>query len=298
MGRSRAAAQRRFRIADRSDSVDGRHGDVGGERRRRGGNAAVSDRRARGCGRHAAVEVAAPASAATDLTKVRGVRRRHSHRSGLTTADARRASALRYVSLPRLEREIAAAAEGARAARAVDADARRLAARAIRVRVSGVGRHRAGRPGRRLESRCEWPHRVDRYAQPVVRLDDLLVLLRRGAEAADSHFGCSINPRQEALAKTQAFLASSSQKPLEPGQRKKWLGDLRDTVGKQDIEIFGVDPASRVAQRAGRGRLSHEAGRHGAGRRRGRRRELSGVDSPGGRASRRRRCRCCGGGLR
>ena len=66
-------------------------------------------------------------------------------------------------------------------------------------------------------------------------------------DAADSHFGCSINPRQEALAKTQAFLASSSQKPLEPGQRKKWLGDLRDTVGKQDIEIFGIDPASRVA---------------------------------------------------
>ena len=79
-----------------------------------------------------------------------------------------------------------------------------------------------------------------------MRLDDLLVLLRR-PEAAESHFGCSINPRQEALAKTQAFLAASSRKPLEPGQRKQWLGDLRDTVGRQDIEIFGVDPASRVA---------------------------------------------------
>ena len=63
----------------------------------------------------------------------------------------------------------------------------------------------------------------------------------------NSHFGCSINPRQESLAKTQAFLASSSQKPLEPGQRKQWLSDLRDTVGRQDIEIFGIDPASRVA---------------------------------------------------
>jgi hypothetical protein len=83
--------------------------------------------------------------------------------------------------------------------------------------------------------------------QPVVRLDDLLVLLRRGGDAANSHFGCSINPRQEALAKTQAFLAISSQKPLEPGQRKKWLSDLRDTVGRQDIEIFGVDSASRLA---------------------------------------------------
>jgi hypothetical protein len=83
--------------------------------------------------------------------------------------------------------------------------------------------------------------------EPVVRLDDLLVLLRRGAGAGESHFGCSINPRQEALAKTQAYLASTSQKPLEPGQRKKWLGDLRDSVGLQNIEIWGVDPASRVA---------------------------------------------------
>jgi len=83
--------------------------------------------------------------------------------------------------------------------------------------------------------------------EPVVRLDDLLVVLRRGADAARSHFGCSINPRPENLAKTQAFLVASSQKPLEPGQRKKWLGDLRDTVGRQDIEIFGIDPTSRAA---------------------------------------------------
>jgi hypothetical protein len=73
------------------------------------------------------------------------------------------------------------------------------------------------------------------------------VLLRRGADAADSFFGCSINPRQDALAKTQALLASTSQKPLHPGQRKIWLRKIRDTVGKQYIEIFGVDPASRVA---------------------------------------------------
>jgi hypothetical protein len=83
--------------------------------------------------------------------------------------------------------------------------------------------------------------------QAVVRLDDLLTILRRGHDAADSHFGCSINPRQESLARTQAYLASTSQSPIAPGQRKKWLGTLRDTVGLQDIEVFGVDPASRVA---------------------------------------------------
>jgi Protein of unknown function (DUF1598) len=159
---------------------------------------------------------------------------------------ASKASTLRYVSLPRLEREIA----------------RRQAARErldpAMLTLAGLERVRyvfvypetgdvvlAGPAGDwtidegRIVSR--------RTGDPVVRLDDLLVLFRRGADAARSHFGCSINPRQENLAKTQAFLASSSQKPLEPGQRKTWLGDLRDTVGRQDIEIFGVDPASRVA---------------------------------------------------
>jgi hypothetical protein len=86
-----------------------------------------------------------------------------------------------------------------------------------------------------------------RTGQPIVRLDDLLVMLRRGAGAPDSFFGCSINPRQEALANTQAYLDESSRQPLQPGQRRAWLGKLRDTMGKQDIEIFGVDPTSRVA---------------------------------------------------
>jgi hypothetical protein len=155
-------------------------------------------------------------------------------------------SGLRFVSLPRLEREIA----------------RRLAAREplepAMLALAGLQRVRyvfvypetgdlvfAGPAG---DWRIEGGRILSRRTrQPVVRLDDFLVLFRRGEEAARSHFGCSINPRQKALAKTQAFLASSGQKPLEPGRRKKWLGELRDTVGTQDIEIFGIDPASRLA---------------------------------------------------
>jgi hypothetical protein len=162
-------------------------------------------------------------------------------------ANARRASRLRYVSLPRLEREIA----------------RRQAARkpldATMLTLAGLQRVHyvfvypdsgdlvlAGPAG-------DWYIDADcrilssDTGQAVVRLDDLLVLWRRGRDAADSYFGCSINPRQESLAKTQAFLASTSQRPLQPGQRKRWLGTLRATVGLQDIEVFGVDPASRVA---------------------------------------------------
>lgn len=158
-----------------------------------------------------------------------------------------KASALRYISLPRLEKEILR-----RQAAHLPLDASMLTLAGLqRVRYVFVYPESgdlvlAGPAG-------DWKVEDGRIVSndtldPVVRLDDLLTLMRRGPNAADSHFGCSINPRQAALAKTQAFLASSNQKPLEPGQRKKWLGDLRDTVGKQDIEFFGIDPSSRVAK--------------------------------------------------
>jgi hypothetical protein len=163
------------------------------------------------------------------------------------TTEARHASGLRYVSLPRLEREIA---RRQAVRKPLDAEMLTLAGlQRVRyvfvypesgdlVLAGPAGDWRVDADGRILSTDT---------GEAVVRLDDLLVIWRRGNEAADSHFGCSINPRQESLAKTQAFLASTSERPLQPGQRKAWLGSLRDTVGLQDIEVFGVDPASRVA---------------------------------------------------
>ena len=55
-------------------------------------------------------------------------------------------------------------------------------------------------------------------------------------------FGCSIDPRQENLAKTSEFLASTrlTNKPFRDG--------LKKSIGLQDINVFGIDPASRAAQ--------------------------------------------------
>jgi Protein of unknown function (DUF1598) len=162
------------------------------------------------------------------------------------TRNAAKASELRYISLPRLEKEIA---RRQAAHQPLDATMLTLAGlqrvRYVFVYPESGDLVLAGPAG-------DWQIDDGRIVakdtlDPVVRLDDLLVLMRRGPDAANSHFGCAINPRQEALAKTQAFLVASSQKPLEPGQRKKWLSDLRNTVGRQDIEIWGIDPASRVA---------------------------------------------------
>jgi hypothetical protein len=163
------------------------------------------------------------------------------------SASARRASALRYVSLTRLEREIfrrQAAHEKLDPAMLTLAGLRRIRyvfayPESGDIVLAGPADDWLVDPNGRILS-------VD-TREPVVRLDDLLVLVRRGMQGADSHFGCSINPRQEALAKTQVFLASSSRKAIEPSERKQWLSDLRDTVGKQDIEVFGIDPASRAA---------------------------------------------------
>ena len=85
--------------------------------------------------------------------------------------------------------------------------------------------------------------------RPVLQLDDLVVLLRSALDG-DGTFTCSIIPRKENLAATQAFLAESSKTPLRPGRaaREKWLDELRDTVGRQDIEVKGIDPRTRVAR--------------------------------------------------
>jgi hypothetical protein len=161
--------------------------------------------------------------------------------------DARTSSRLRYVSLPRLEREITrrqAAHEPLDAAMLTLAGLQR--AKYVFAYPESGDLVLAGPAGDWFVDQDGRILSTDNH-EPVVRLDDLLVLLRRGADSADSHFGCSINPRHEALARTQAFLASTSAKPLQPSQRKQWLSDLRDSVGKQDIEIFGIDPASRAA---------------------------------------------------
>jgi hypothetical protein len=181
-------------------------------------------------------------AASGDLALKRGAPARQK-----TMVAASQASKLRFVSLPRLEREIArrqAAHQRLEPAMLTLAGLRRVHYVFVYpesgdlVLAGPAGNWFVDADGRVLATDTR---------EPVVRLDDLLVIFRRGREAADSHFGCSINPRQDALAKTQAFLASSGQKPLEPSRRKQWLRDLRDSVGRQDIEIFGVDPASRVA---------------------------------------------------
>jgi hypothetical protein len=83
--------------------------------------------------------------------------------------------------------------------------------------------------------------------QPVVRLDDLVVVFRQIMGGREASFGCLIVPRQEGLARIQEFVKESNKKPLRPEDRKAWLGTLRAQLGKQDIEVYGLDPRTRAA---------------------------------------------------
>ena len=84
--------------------------------------------------------------------------------------------------------------------------------------------------------------------QPIVRLDDLLTLWRRHQQHRGKPFGVSINPRQAGLARVQDYVRASNARPLEPGERGDWLDGLQASLGKQEVQFFGIAPDSHVAR--------------------------------------------------
>jgi hypothetical protein len=84
--------------------------------------------------------------------------------------------------------------------------------------------------------------------RPVLHLDDLIVIWRHLHGTAGNTFGCSITPTQEGLARTREFAEASSKTPLKAGGRDAWLASLRENLGTQTIDVFGIDPRTRVGQ--------------------------------------------------
>lgn len=178
-----------------------------------------------------------------DLRRLRSA----AHRVSLD-ADVRRASPLRKISLTRLEREVQLRLA---AGLPLDEDMQVLAGlqRVQYVLVypdSGdlvlagpAGDWQTGDEGRLVSVET---------GRPVLRLDDLAVLLRHMHKDADAPLGCSIVPLQENLAATQAFLNQSAATPIKSGQRGKWLEDLRSKLGQQAVEYYGIDPETRIAR--------------------------------------------------
>ncbi|MCA9269606.1 MAG: DUF1598 domain-containing protein, partial [Planctomycetales bacterium] len=163
--------------------------------------------------------------------------------------DVHAPSALRKVSLTRLEKEIQLLWADGRAPN----DAMRNLAGIEEVKYVFVypetGDIVLAGPAGDWKANAEGRTVGAESGRPVLQLDDLVVLLRNAVDG-DGAFTCSIVPRQANLVRTQAFLAESAKTPLKPGRaaREKWLGDLRDALGRQDIEVKGIDPRTRVAR--------------------------------------------------
>jgi len=161
--------------------------------------------------------------------------------------NVRRSSRLRKVSLPRLEKHVQlllAAGRQPTEAMHVLAGLERVEYVFVYpdsgdlVLAGPAGDWRTDEESRTLSVRS---------GQPVVRLDDLVVVLRHMMQSRDARFGCLITPRQEALARLQAALAQPATF-ARAGDRKAWLEQLRSTLGTQDIEVYGLDPQTRAAR--------------------------------------------------
>jgi hypothetical protein len=77
--------------------------------------------------------------------------------------------------------------------------------------------------------------------RPLLQLEDFVVTLRNAYEES-GRFGCSIEPRSENLAAVTRFLETSKRKGSQ------WKKQLRDTLGQQDIVVFGIDPRTHAAR--------------------------------------------------
>lgn len=92
-----------------------------------------------------------------------------------------------------------------------------------------------------------WRHDADGRAinietgLPTLVLDDWVVCLRN-VLSNGGKYGCKITPRQPNLVATQQFLANSKLRG------KAWRDKLRETLGQQDIEVFGMDPQTHAGR--------------------------------------------------
>jgi hypothetical protein len=77
--------------------------------------------------------------------------------------------------------------------------------------------------------------------KPVLQLEDFVVVLRNAFHDSGK-FGCSIEPRAKNLSAVQEFLQGP--KRLDP----TWKKQLRETMGQQDIVVFGIDPRTHAAR--------------------------------------------------
>ncbi len=162
-------------------------------------------------------------------------------------SNIRRDSALRKVSLTKLERQLQAHWA---AGRKPDAAMLNLAGL---QRVSYVFVYPDSRDIVIAGPAGDWTTDVEGRSvsasdgSPILQLDDFVVALRNAYDGS-GRFGCAITPTKDNLASVQSYLSESAKRSLKPGERDGWFKGLRTRLGRQEISVFGIDARTRTAQ--------------------------------------------------
>ena len=164
--------------------------------------------------------------------------------------DARQASDLRFVSLPRLE---AALAGYLKQRKSLPAEVLTLAG-LQRIQYVIVVPETDDQPGNLILAGPAGNWRTEangmivseEHGQPIVRVDDLLTLWRR--PDPNEPFGVTINPTEAGLAAMQEHLAAIDGKAVKKNKRDAWLEGIRSSIGKQSVQFFSLSPDSHLAK--------------------------------------------------
>ena len=164
--------------------------------------------------------------------------------------DARQASDLRFISLPRLEAALAIYIQK----RKPLPDEVLTLAGLQRIQYVIIVPATSEQPGDLILAGPAGNWRTtadgmiisDEHEQPIVRVDDLLTLWRR--PDPNEPFGVTINPTEAGLAAMQAHLAATNGKPVKRTKRDAWVEGIRASIGKQSVQFFSLSPDSHVAK--------------------------------------------------
>lgn len=85
--------------------------------------------------------------------------------------------------------------------------------------------------------------------RPTLQLDDFVTVLRTFLRG-EADFGCSINTREAGIQAVQDFVQKSlARGPLSAGAGvRNWVNQLQKRLGRQDVVVWGVPADSRVAR--------------------------------------------------
>jgi len=167
-------------------------------------------------------------------------------RANLNT-DIRATSKLRLISLPKLERHIAALQASGQP---VPDDVRNLAGLAriqYLMTFPETGDVVIGGPA------ADWTHDESGRSvsvadgRPVLQLDDLLVLARTFSDDGRSFFMCSIDPKQEQVQAVNDFVRDN-RRALNKKTAPNFTQRLEQILGLQNVIVDGVPANSRVAK--------------------------------------------------